>query len=279
MTVDLMPFIYEGAQLRTIVIDGEPWFVAADACRMLDLRDTSSALKMVDEDDRTHLRRSDTPQFLRSIAPQVQSLIAVNESGLYALIFQSNKDTARRVRRWVTGEVLPAIRKTGGYGQAVNRLTPLEYARQLVAAEERAAIEEAARIEAEQHARALTAPASAWSHLAESSGDYSVADAAKVLSRDSNISIGRDRLFRFMQGEGWVFRDASTDAWKAYQTQVDTGRLVEKLGHPYLHEPSGERRLPAPTIRITAKGLAALHRRLGGGDALPIPTAAPQEEH
>jgi prophage antirepressor-like protein len=269
-----MPFAYEGFELRTLTIDSEPWFVAADACRMLDLRDTSSALKMVDDDDKRSLRRSDTPHFFTGIAPQVQMLTIVNESGMWALIFQSNKDQARKVRRWITTEVLPEIRRTGGYGQAVERLTPLEYARQLVAAEERAETEQAARIEAENHARALHAPASAWSHLAESSGDYSVADAAKVLSRDPSISIGRDRLFRFMQGEGWIFRDASAGAWKAYQTQVDNGRLVEKLGKPYLHEPSGELRNPPPTIRVTAKGLAALHKRLGGGEALPILAAA-----
>lgn len=203
----------------------------------------------------------------------------LTEAGFYRALGQrqaariadeSIRASVERFQSWVYAEVLPAIRKTGGYGQTVERLTPLEYARQLVAAEERAESERAARVEAEQHARALEAPASAWSHLAESAGDYAVADAAKVLSRDPNITIGRDRLFAYMAAEGWIYRDKALGAWKAYQTQVNLGRLVEKLGRPYLHEPTGAMRNPAPTIRITAKGLAELHKRLGGGEQQPL---------
>ena len=135
---------------------------------------------------------------------------------------------------------------------------------------ERAEHEKAARIEAEQRARALEAPASAWSHMAAAAGDYAVGDAAKILSRDPNISIGRDRLFAFMAAEGWIYRAGRRNSWTAYQTQVDCGRLVEKMAKPFLNERTGETELPAPTIRISAKGLAELHRRLGGDASGPI---------
>jgi prophage antirepressor-like protein len=69
---------------------------------------------MVDDEDKKSLRRSDTPQFFEGVAPQVQFLTVVNESGLYAMIFQSNKPEAQHFRRWVTHEVLPTIRKTKG---------------------------------------------------------------------------------------------------------------------------------------------------------------------
>lgn len=154
---------------------------------------------------------------------------------------------------------LPAIPQT--YAEAL---------RAAADAHERAEVEAAARAEAEQRSRELEAPARAWSHMADSTGDYSVADAAKVLSRDPAIRIGRDRLFKRMQGEGWVYRDRGTASWRAYQTQVDCGRLVEKLGSPYLHEPTGEMRVPNPTIRITPKGLAELHKRLGGSGQTAI---------
>lgn len=111
----LIPFDYSGRQVRTVQVDGEPWFVAADVCAVLTLRDASSALKMVDDEDKRLFRRSDTPQFFVGIAPQVQELWFVNESGLFALIFQSNKPEARAFKRWVTHEVLPSIRKQGGY--------------------------------------------------------------------------------------------------------------------------------------------------------------------
>ena len=265
MSNELLPFTYEGATVRTVILDNEPWFVLADLCTVLDIAAPGRLAARLDQG----VRQTHTLQ----TAGGPQRFTVVSEPGMYEVVIRSDKPEAVKFRRWITGEVLPTIRKTGSYGQPA-RLTPLEYARQLVAAEERAETEQAARIEAEAHARALHAPASAWSHLADSSGDYSVADAAKVLSRDPAIVIGRDRLFRFMQGERWIFRDATTDAWKARQTQVDTGRLTEKLGSPYLHEPSGEMRNPAPTIRITAKGLAELHKRLGGSDALPTMATA-----
>lgn len=128
---------------------------------------------------------------------------------------------------------------------------------------DRAELEKAARVEAEAHAKSLEAPASAWKHMAASQGDYMVRDAAKVLSRDPNIEIGQQRLFKFMQAEGWTYRERG--AWKAYQSQVDCGRLVEKLNRPYLNERTGQMEVPAPSIRITPKGLAELHKRLGGG--------------
>ncbi|MFD4457668.1 BRO family protein [Nocardia sp. NPDC058480] len=265
MSANLMPFTYDDAIVRTVVVDGEPEFVASDVCRILEHSNPSAAVAGLDDDERG-LRNVETPS-------GTQQMVTVTEAGLYSLIIRSRKAEAKRFRRWITHEVLPAIRQTGGYGQpaqSVERLTPLEYARQLVAAEERAESEHAARLEAENHARALEAPASAWSHLAESTGDYAVADAAKVLSRDPNITIGRDRLFKFMQGEGWIYRDRGAAAWKAYQTQVDNGRLTEKLGSPFLHESSGEMRMPAPTIRITTKGLAELHKRLGGNGQMSL---------
>lgn len=112
---DLVPFDYLGHQVRTIQLDEDPWFVAADVCRVLDLRDTSSALKMVDTEDKDSLRRSDTPHFFQGIAAQVQSITVVNEAGVYSLIFQSNKPSAKKFKRWITHDVLPQIRKTGQY--------------------------------------------------------------------------------------------------------------------------------------------------------------------
>lgn len=142
-------------------------------------------------------------------------------------------------------------------------------AQMVIEAEDRADREAAARLEAEEQAAALAAPASAWQHMAAAAGDYAVGDAAKILSRDPAIAIGRDRLFRFMQAEGWIYRGHDRrKSWAAYQTQVDCGRLVEKAATPFLNQKTGEMELPAPTIRITAKGLAELHKRLGGSAVL-----------
>jgi prophage antirepressor-like protein len=139
---ELMPFTYEGTPIRTVVVDGAPEFVAADVCRVLEHSNPSAATVGLDEDERG-LRIVETPS-------GAQQMATVTEAGLYSLIIRSRKPEAKRFRRWITHEVIPAIRKTGGYGQAVERLTPLEYARQLVAAEERAELETARAEKAER---------------------------------------------------------------------------------------------------------------------------------
>lgn len=98
----------EFGSIRTVEIDKEPFFVAKDVAEILGYRDTSDAIKRhVDEDDK--LTRCFTD------SGQNREMYIVNESGLYSLILSSKLPTAKRFKRWVTSEVLPAIRKTGGY--------------------------------------------------------------------------------------------------------------------------------------------------------------------
>lgn len=137
--------------------------------------------------------------------------------------------------------------------------TKKELAQWVVEAEERAEA-------AESKVRELTGPAEAWNELAEAAGDYSVADAAKVLSRDPKISTGERRLFAYMRAERLIYREGGR--WRAYQSQVDNGRLTEKLGRPYLRD--GVMHNGDPTVRITPKGLAELHKRMGGSGQLPM---------
>lgn len=107
---DLVKFEFEGKGVRTVVIDDEPWFVAKDVCDILGIVDPSSALRNLEEDEAKQL-----PRTISGGDKQLRGMIAVSESGLYALIFKSRKENAKRFRRWVTGEVLPQIRKTGSY--------------------------------------------------------------------------------------------------------------------------------------------------------------------
>lgn len=122
--------------------------------------------------------------------------------------------------------------------------------------------------ELEAKTRELEPAAKSWTYLAAPGGDYSVAGAAKTLSRDPNISIGRNKLFDFMREQRWIFRTAGKRAhWEAYQDKgINTGRLVHKLSSPFMNERTGEWEQPAPTIRITPKGLHELHKLLGGSE-------------
>jgi len=113
-STDTIPFNFDGHATRTIMVDGEPWFIASDVAAILGYSETAAATRTLDEDD----KGLQTVQTLGG----PQSMTAVNESGLYALILGSRLESAKRFKRWITKEVLPSIRKTGGYG------TPAGYA-------------------------------------------------------------------------------------------------------------------------------------------------------
>lgn len=126
--------------------------------------------------------------------------------------------------------------------------------------------------ELEQKNTELAPKAQSWDHLAAPGGDYSVAAAAKVLSRDPNIQLGRNQLFARMHELGWIFRTQGKRAhWEAYQDKgINTGRLTHKLSSPFFNERTEEWEQPAPTIRVTPKGLHELHQRLGGTTQLEL---------
>ncbi|WP_049166668.1 antA/AntB antirepressor family protein [Corynebacterium striatum] len=131
----------------------------------------------------------------------------------------------------------------------------------------KALVEAQATLEAANNkVRELEAPAKSWNTMAAQGGDYSVSAAAKTLSRDPNIRIGRDQLFKFMRELGWIFRTTGRRAhWEAYQDKaINTGRLAHKLSRPFLNEKTGEMEQPAPTVRVTPKGLHELHVALDG---------------
>lgn len=106
-------------QVRTIEIDNEPWFVGKDVAEALGYRDTSDALKKhVDADDKLTRRFADSGQ--------AREMYIINESGLYSLILSSKLTGAKEFKRWVTSEVIPSIRKTGGYIKGQETMTPDE---------------------------------------------------------------------------------------------------------------------------------------------------------
>lgn len=93
--------------VRSILIDGEPWFIAADVCQILGLGDTSKAVSRLDVDEKG-------TNSIRTLGGE-QEVLIINEPGLYSLLLTSRKDEAKLFKRWVTHEVLPAIRKQGFY--------------------------------------------------------------------------------------------------------------------------------------------------------------------
>lgn len=104
-----IPLVFEGHSVRVINRDGTPWWVAADVAAVLDINRTEDAVRRLDDDEKgaDSIRTPGGPQ----------QMTTINESGLYSLVLTSRKPAAKRFKKWVTAEVLPAIRRTGGYSQ------------------------------------------------------------------------------------------------------------------------------------------------------------------
>lgn len=105
----------EFGSVRTLVRDGEPWFVAADVCRAMDVGNSRMAVNRLDNDEKMTVSLTDSHSGRRGGA---QSITLVNEPGMYTLVLGSRKPEAKTFKRWITHEVIPAIRKTGKYQQA-----------------------------------------------------------------------------------------------------------------------------------------------------------------
>lgn len=116
-TAQIIPFRFESHEVRTIIIDDQPWFVAADVANALDYRMASDMTRSLDDDERG-------TQIVRTPSGD-QEMTVINESGLYSAILRSRKAEAKRFKKWVTSEVLPAIRKHGRYEDTENKMARL----------------------------------------------------------------------------------------------------------------------------------------------------------
>lgn len=239
----LEAFSFGAHGLRALLIDGEPWFVAADVAAVLGYDRTSNMTRMLDDDEKgTHIV---------STLGGLQEMLTVSEPGLFNAVLRSRIPEAREFKRWVTHDVLPQIRRTGTY------VVP-ETPEQLLA---RAVIQAEALIaRRDEQIRELAPRAEAWDELASADGDYSVADAAKVLAR-AGIATGPQRLFEQLAELGWIFRGRD-GKWRAYADKVDAGYLAERP-QSHHHPRSGELVIDAPQVRVTLRGTERLRVRLG----------------
>lgn len=203
MNNEIQQFDFRGASLRTLTDEaGEPWFVLKDCMSILDLGNPTETVKMFDEDEFS------TAEVIDSIGRRQQAYI-ISEPGLYRLVMRSRKPEAKEFQRWVTHEVLPAIRKTGGYiptTDADDDMTILAKAvmigQRTMEAQKRKIAEQQTRIvELEPKARFADA-------VAASDGTCLVGELAKML-RQNGMDIGQNRLFRLLQADGYLGKSGS----------------------------------------------------------------------
>ena len=251
-------FQYETAEIRTVDLPGlGRYAVAADICKVLDIKDVSDAVGRLDKAD-----RASTP--IRSGA-QNRNMWVVSENGATDLVLDSRKPEARAFRRFLTHEVWPSIRDTGSYSTAP-ALTDDELihrALTLSAARVAALTEKVAELEP----KAVVAD-----KFLDAEGDYAVADAAKVLSR-AGIKTGQNRLFADLEHRGWVYRHKADGKWRIYQSAVDAGWMLP-LPQSHYHPKTGVLVLDPPRPRVTAKGLQRILADYGQGEQLAIGGAA-----
>lgn len=198
MNNEIQRFDFKGAALRALTDEnGEPWFVAKDACAVLELSNVSQALTRLDGDEKSSITLNDG-------TPGNPNRVIVSESGLYALVLASRKPEAHEFKRWVTHEVLPQIRRTGGYiptTDADDDMTILAKAvmigQRTMEAQKRKIAEQQTRIvKLEPKARFADA-------VAASDGTCLIGELAKML-RQNGLDIGQNRLFEILRQDGYL---------------------------------------------------------------------------
>lgn len=246
-------FDFNGQQVRTLRDEhGDPQFVASDVAKILGYATAKDMTRRLDPDDKGG-RSVPTPG-------GSQQMTVINEPGLYDAVLGSKVPGARAFKRWVIAEVLPTIRKTGSYSAIAHPALPQDYASALRAL----ASEVEERERAEEYAKQLEAPAQSWTALADSQGDYSLRDAAQILSRGHGITIGQNRLMDKIREFRWV-----SDDDRPYQEYVDR-KLIRSRARTYEHPRTGERKAARPQLRITAKGLHEIRVRLAATNELAL---------
>lgn len=251
MNNEMQRFDFKGASLRTLTDEaGEPWFVAKDVCDILEISNPSDALKRLDDDERSRF----------NLGRQGETNI-VNEAGLYVLVLGSRKPEAHEFKRWVTHEVLPQIRKTGGYIPTTDADDDMTILAKAVMIGQRTMEEQKRRIQAQQtRIDELQPKASMWDNFVDIPDVLSVGDSAKLLS-NLGRPIGRKTLFAWLEHNGWVFRE--NGHWVARQKRIDAGHLVMVPSKSHGTHKDGRPFAFPPTVKLTRKGLGLIARRFG----------------
>ena len=224
MSNNLQTFNFESNEVRTLLINNEPWFVGKDVATVLGYADTKKAIKAhVDEEDKIMGGQNGTPSITDSLGRE-QFPTYVNESGLYSLIMGSKLPSAKKFKRWVTSEVLPTLRKTGQYNITDSYMIkdPIERAKRWIEEEEE---RQALRLEnAEMKPKALFADA-----VTASKGDINIGTLAKML-KQNGIDIGQNRLFAWLRDNGYLIKRKGKSENLPKQPYVDSGlfKVIDK---------------------------------------------------
>lgn len=188
----------EFGTVRTVEVDREPFFVGKDVAEILGYSNPQKAIRdHVDEEDKT---------LNESFTVNGTMAVLINESGLYSLVLSSKLPNAKRFKRWVTSEVLPAIRKTGGYIGGAENMTEAEIMARAVLIGQRTIEEQKRKIDNLQNEIDVNRPKVLFADAVSASHtSILVGELAKIL-RGNGCNIGQNRLFERLRNDGYLMK-------------------------------------------------------------------------
>lgn len=203
MNNEIRKFDFRGAALRTLTDEaGEPWFVAKDVCDILGT-DTRDLHKILESDEITNVDSIHIAQN-GGKAPLI-----ISEPGLYRLVMKSRKPEAKEFQRWVTHEVLPQIRKTGGYIPTSESDSDEDIMARAVLVAQKTIERKNQQLQAKDTQIKMLEPKARFADaVAASDGTCLVGELAKML-RQNGMDIGQNRLFRLLQADGYLGKSGS----------------------------------------------------------------------
>lgn len=196
-------------KIRALEINNEPYFVAKDVCDILEIKNSRQALTRLDKDEKADVILND--------GSQNRNMSTINEYGLYNLILASRKKEAKEFKRWITHEVIPSIRKNGGYIAGQENLTDEELIQKALLVAKKKLEEREKQLE-EQKPKVLFA-----NSVESSKTSILVGELAKIIKQSLSIELGQNRLFKWLRNNGYLVIRKGTDYNMPTQKSMDLG--------------------------------------------------------
>lgn len=235
-------FNYGQTEIRTILKNHEPWFVAKDVCEVLEISNNRMALQRLDDDEKAEVSLND--------GSQNRSFSIVNEPGLYSLILGSRKPEAKQFKRWITHEVIPSIRKHGTYMTEETLEKALSNPDFLINLATRLKDEQTKRLQAEQKVIEQKPKVIFAEALETSKSSILIGELAKLL-KQNGVEIGQKRLFDWLREKGYLIRKQGEEYNNPTQKSMELGLFEIKKST--INNPDGSVRVTR-TPKVTGKG-------------------------
>jgi anti-repressor protein len=240
--------------LRIIMKDGEPWFIAKDICNILNLENSRKATSILDDEEKS--------LFPIDINGKKQSITIVNESGLYTLILRSRKPEAKKFRNWVTSEVLPSIRKTGKYEimlkdekalHEYDQNDPMKVYKLLCLAADSIKKQHAQIVELEEKIEQDKPSVDLAESISRTQSLFTFGELAKILTQNGIVkNIGQNNLYKWMLLNGYIMKNRRDDTYLPKQDYAQRGYFYLRV---YTTKVVGHEDRLCKTLMITAKGM------------------------